>query len=128
MRTASWRSRSRLIAGAAFAALLLVGLAAPPQASAATANGNAYLVVNNWRCVGGGKVTGIWLDNSAVSYTRALGDWGDNIVYLPVRLNTTNTLNGRAYCDRPWYKGPDYYINITWWQIRPTANKQTFWY
>lgn len=88
--------------------------------------GNAYLVVNNWRCVGGGTVKAV---SGAVDQVWTGGDAGDNIIYAKVDLYRKNTFNGRAYCDRPWYdpRG-DYWINIVWWQFTPTRSGQTFWY
>jgi hypothetical protein len=119
------RTRRKLIA--AFLALATfsgVGVIAPPEASAYP-YGNVYLVVGNWNCVGGGKVTGVF---GAVDQVWTGGDWGNNIIYPRVDLNRTNTFNGRAYCDRPWYQGPDYWINVTWWRFYPTRTGQTFWY
>jgi hypothetical protein len=70
-------------------------------------------------------VTGIFgvVDNAWLG-----GDWGDNIVYPRVRVLDTNTFNARAYCDRPWYQGPGYWIDVVWKQFRPTANGQTLWF
>lgn len=107
-----------LLSGAA------VTVAAAPPAHA-WYPGNAYLVVGNWNCVGGGKVTGVF---GSVDNMWSGGDWGDNIIYPRVRIGAQNTFNGRAYCSRAWYKGGDYWINVTWWRFTPTANNQTFWY
>ncbi len=97
-----------------------------PTASAAEpGNANSYLVVNNWRCVGGGRVTGVF---GAVDRTSAYGDWGDNIIYPRVVKGVTNQFNGRAYCDRPWYRGGGYWINVILWNFKPTASGQTFWF
>jgi len=65
----------------------------------------------------------------AVDNTWTGGDTGDNIIYPRVRIGVTNIFNGRAFCDRPWYdpRG-DYWINVIWWQFKPTGNRQTFWY
>jgi hypothetical protein len=101
----------------------LVGAGASP--ASASYYGNAYLVVGNWNCIGGGSVVGV---GGAVDNVWSGGDWGDNIIYPRVRVGDTNTFNGWAYCSRPWWRGGDYRINVIWKQFRPTGNNQTFWF
>jgi hypothetical protein len=120
------RARRNFAAFLLAAAIATGGVAAMAPAAGAWSYGHAYLVVGNWNCVGGGKVTGVF---GAVDQTWTGGDWNDNVIWPTVRVGVTNTFNGRAYCDRPWYdpRG-DYWINVVWWQFGPTANNQTFWY
>ncbi len=105
-------------------AVLAVGAFGASSASAAY-YGNAYIVVGNWNCPGGGGVTGIF---GAVDWAWSGGDWGDNIIYPRVRVGDTNTFNGRAYCNRPWWRGGGYWVNVVGRQFRPTAHNQTFWF
>jgi hypothetical protein len=100
----------------------LVATAPPAQAWYA---GNAWIIVGNWNCVGGGTVTGVW---GAVDDFWSGGDSGDNIVYVRVRIYNNNTFNGRAFCSRPWWRGGSYWINVVWKQFYPTGNNQNFWF
>lgn len=101
------------------------GLVTASTASAAP-YGNVYLVVSNANCVGGGTVIYV---GGAVDNVWSGGDWGDNVIYPRVDLNRTNTFNGRAYCDRPWWDARgDYWINVVWKQFYPTRTGQTFWF
>lgn len=104
------------------AGAVLFGAASPAHA---WYRGNAYLVIGNWNCVGGGSVTAVY---GAVDNIWSGGDAGDNIIWPTVRVGDTNTFNGRAYCSRPWYRGGPYWVNIVWKQFRPTASNQTFWF
>jgi len=119
------RTLRRFVTVAATVLALTAAFGVTAAPASAWYYGNSYIVVGNWNCVGGGKVIGIF---GAVDQTWTGGDWGDNIIYPRVRVGLVNTFNGRAYCDRPWYQGPDYWINVTWKQFRPTANRQTFWF
>ncbi len=122
MSVTTHRLRNLLVALAAACVLL----AASAASASAWWYGNAYVVVGNWNCVGGGHVTGIF---GAVDNAWSGGDWGDNVVYPRVRIGATNTFNARAYCDRPWWdpRG-DYWVNVVWKTFTPTANRQTFWF
>jgi hypothetical protein len=113
--------RSAVVLTAAASLGLTVGVATPAQAATA----NVWIVVDNRNCVGGGTVIGVW---GAVDWVWSGGDWGDNVLYPRAELYRTNTFSGRAYCQRPWYRGGDYWINVTWKQFYPTRSGQTFWF
>ncbi|HKP89983.1 MAG TPA: hypothetical protein VJT75_08415 [Thermoleophilaceae bacterium] len=119
----------RRVVGRARVALLSVLVAgAISGASASSAEawyaGNVYVVVSNGHCVGGGRIVFM---QAAVDVMWSGGDWGDNILYPRVRIGDTNTINVRALCDRAWYQGPDYWINVVGRTFRPTYNGQTIW-
>jgi hypothetical protein len=121
-----WRlaARRRIVAvllSAVIAAAAAATVAAPPSASYL---GHAYLVVNNWRCVGGGKVISV---NGAVDDVWSGGDAGDNIIWPKVRVGDWNTFNGWAWCSAGSRRAP-YMIYIIDWQFHPSGNNQTFWY
>lgn len=114
--------KARLLAAgfvALFAAVEVASLAM------AAGNANAYLVINNWRCVGGGKVIQV---SGSVDTLWTRGDAGDNIIYPRVQTYRWNTFNGRALCSRPWYQGGSYWINVIDFQFYPKQNGQTFWW
>lgn len=121
-----WRlsARSRIVA-VLLSAVVAAGTAAAVAAPASASSGHAYLVVNNWHCVGGGNVTAIY---GSVDTVWTGGDAGDNIIWPAVRIGGWNTFNGRALCNRPLWQGGAYWINVIWWQFHPNGNNQTFWY
>lgn len=111
---------------ASMAALVAVGTVVATAQPAQAANGNVWLNFSNSYCVGGGTMTGVF---GAVDGVWTGGDWGDRVLYPTVAFYRTNTFNGRAYCDRPWYdpRG-DYWVNIVWKQFYPTYNGQAFYF
>lgn len=119
------RLRRALLSAAVAFSVAGSGLAVAASEAEAWYYGRAYLVVNNWRCVGGGTVTAIY---GAVDNAWTGGDAGDNIIWPRVRVGDLNTFNGWAQCSRPWWRGGPYRINVAWWQFRPSWNNQTFWY
>lgn len=122
-RTAVRQRVAGAVASLALAAGALAVTAAPSQAAG---NANAWLNFSNSYCVGGGTMTGVF---GAVDGVWSGGDWGDRVLYPRVQTGRTNTFNGRAYCDRPWYdpRG-DYWVNIIWKEFYPTANGQAFYF
>ena len=108
--------------GPILAASALFVSAQPAQA----ANANVWLNFSNGYCVGGGTMTGVF---GAVDGVWTGGDWGDRVLYPVAALGRTNTFNGRAYCDRPWYdpRG-DYWVNIIWKEFYPTRAGQAFYF
>ena len=120
------RGTRRRLLGSGIAALL--GLAGPvmiTSSAEAAYVGNAYLVVTNGNCVGGGTVTGIF---GAVGNVWSGGDSGDNIIYPRVRVGESNQFNGRAFCSRPSYRGGSYWINVVGKDFTPSRNAQTFYF
>jgi hypothetical protein len=91
-------------------------------ASAASANGGIYVVTPAWwgNCPTFG-VAGIAAVNSSVGFSNP-GDYGDDVIWVPVSLNTWQSLQVKTICNRVGAAGgSSMYINI-----RPTRNKQTF--
>ena len=105
--------------------LLAAGAGATAQTASAYPNGNVWLIIKNSNCFAGGKVTGVF---GAVSASWSGGDWGDNIIYPYVVFNQTDVFNGRAWCSNSYVPGGGYWINIVWFQFRPTGWNQNFWY
>lgn len=108
----------------AFAAVM-GGLEASPALAAG--NANVYVSFPTWlgNCPGGGSVTGIY---AAVGNTwSTAGDWGDDLIYPSVNLYQSNALNARVFCNRPWYNGGGYWVNVVGINFTPTRPGQTFW-
>lgn len=116
---------TQLAAALLVAAAAMVGSAG--QAAAATSH--VYISYPTWlgNCPAGGSVTGIHAANGALWSTPTGGDWGDDLIYPKVNLNSYNTISARVYCDRSWWKGVDYWGATTSVSIRPTRGGQTFW-
>lgn len=109
--------------GAALVAALGVGLGTAGPATAAPL-GHAFLVVGNGHCIYGGSIDYV---EGSVAGVWAGADRGDNIVWPTVRLDSTNTFAGRAFCDRTW-GGGGYWVSVPLWQFRPSYDNQMFAY
>jgi hypothetical protein len=116
----------RLTGALALATSILAGTTLTAAPANAAGNANVWLNFSNSYCVGGGTMTGVF---GAVDNVWSGGDWGDRVLYPRAQLYRTNTFNGRAYCDRPWYdpRG-DYWVNIIWKEFYPTRNGQAFYF
>lgn len=102
----------------------IVGLLAPP-AHAAPANGGIYVVTPAWwgHCAYAGGVWGLATVNSYVGHSNS-GDYGDDVAWLPVRLQTSQPIQIKVACRRYGFlTGAS--ISAT---IRPTRNGQTFFF
>ena len=115
----------RRLGGLLLALAALIGFSTVTAGPAQASPVGAYLVVNNGRCVGGGNVVHI---TGAVDWMWSGGDSGDNIIWATVDTRRWNTFNGRALCNRPWYRGGQYWINVPNWQFYPSYHGQTFYY
>lgn len=104
-------------------ALTLLGAGAT-SAHAAAANGGIYVVTPTWwgNCSGLG-VAGLATVNSYVGHSNP-GDFGDDIAWMPVRLNTSQSVQIKVACKRlGWAAGSN--ISAT---IRPTRSGQSFFF
>lgn len=104
-------------------ALALLGVGAT-SAHAAAANGGIYVVTPTWwgNCTSTG-VAGLATVNSYVGHSNP-GDFGDDIAWMPVRLNTSQSVQIKVSCKRlGWAAGSN--ISAT---IRPTRNGQSFFF
>lgn len=86
---------------------------------------NVQVKVGDWWCGAGGKV-------ASTNITMVPGvdpnSWGQNGRYsgwIEAPLNRRVTVAGAVLCDRPWYRGPDYWVEVAgtrWftreWQIK----------
>lgn len=106
-------------------ALSLLGslILAVPAAEAATANAGVYVVTPAWwgHCTYFGGVNGLATVNSYVGHSNR-GDFGNDIAWVPVRLNTSQSVQIKTHCRRyGWAVGTSMSISI-----RPSRNGQTF--
>ncbi len=114
---------------AAAVTAVAIGLLAPllataSPASAATANAGVYVVTPRWwgHCSAPTDgVAGIATVNSYVGHSNR-GDYGDDITWVPVRLNTNQSVQIKVICRRLGAAGgASMSINI-----RPTRHGQTY--
>lgn len=102
---------------------LVSSVAAAAPASAAPANAGIYVVTPSWwgHCTNFGGVAGLATVNSYVGHSNA-GDYGDDIAWVPVRLNTNQSIQIKTICRR-FGAAAGTSMSIT---IRPTRTGQTF--
>ena len=98
-------------------------IATVPPATSSAANGGIYGVVPSW---GGWQCQGKFNSVAFVSYFNHSsgsngGDAGDDIVWIPVNLNANNHITMSIRCSFGTHLAQNYVI-------RPTRNKQTFWF
>jgi hypothetical protein len=106
-------------------ALALLGAVGATSAQAASANGGIYAVTPSWwgNCTNFGGVAGLATVNSYVGHSNP-GDFGDDIAWVPVRLNTWQSIQIKVACKRfGWAVGSS--ISAT---ILPTRNGQAFYF
>jgi hypothetical protein len=106
--------------------LAMIGavLVVAEPAQAAGGNGWVYISLPTWlnNCPSGGAVR---YPRVAVGATWSGGDYGDDLVYAFVVLNTNQTVSGQGLCyfgSTYGYPGPAFSQTI-----RPTRNNQTWW-
>jgi hypothetical protein len=121
------RPSLRAIAAATVLSIGVVGGAFVAPADAASANGGIYVVTPAWwgNCSSSlaGGVHGLATVNSYVGHSNG-GDYGDDIAWMPVRLNTSQSVQIKVVCKRG---GAAMGSNISA-TIRPTCNGQTFYF
>lgn len=118
MRTSVRRMAGAMAAAVVSSSLLVL---APAPAVAAGTNGGIYAVAptKSW-CPGWrNKVTHVQWSNH--TYGGTGGDGGDDIVWMPVRTGSTQSVNISVRCKYSTPIG----MNFT---IKPTRTKQTFWF
>ncbi len=110
--------------GLAVAMLALTGTVGVTSAQAASANGGIYVVTPTWwgNCTQFG-VAGLATWNLYVNHSNP-GDYGDDVAWMPVRLNTSQSVQIKVICKRTGVQGGST-ISAT---IRPTRNGQTFFF
>jgi hypothetical protein len=107
-------------------ALIVAGtsaVAAAP-AHAVPANGGVYVITPAWwgHCPGTG-VAGLATVNSYVGHSQP-GDYGDDVAWMPVRLNTTQSVQIKVACKRfGFVTGASISARIT-----PRRNGQSFFF
>jgi len=90
-------------------AAVVVGFGAPiTLASPAHAwtGGNVWINFGSWNCPSGGSVDGVYWAVDTYSSGPAGGDWGDNVIYPPVRVGSGsyNTISYQLFCRKwGWY-------------------------
>lgn len=106
-------------------AAALGGTIMTSTANGATANGGIYAITPGWwgHCTYSGGVWGLATVNSLVGHSNA-GDYGDDKAWIPVRLNTSQSVQIRVACKRYGF-ATGASISAT---IRPTRNGQSFFF
>jgi len=81
--------------------LMGAGLATAAGPAQAATDGFVHLVVQNSHCSSNGQIKEVWGSVSTTYRSTQIwsgGDAGDNVIYPKVRLDESNTFNGRALC------------------------------
>ncbi|HLX32591.1 MAG TPA: hypothetical protein VKR79_07470 [Gaiellaceae bacterium] len=110
--------RNKLVVAALILAIgSIAGLAGSANASAAS--GGVYVVTPTWwGWCPGSTVTAVYYINQSTGASG--GDAGDDIVWVPVHLNTANELTVTVKCRAAWESSATYTF------IRPTRTDQAW--
>ena len=122
MRARLWKATASL---AAVAALVLGGvLIAAPQASAA--NGHIYVSLPTWlgNCPRGGSVKELHVTTWTPAVSDYQHDKGDDLVYIKVALNESNTVVSQPVCRNGSKSYPG---TPSTDEISPSRSGQTWW-